>query len=103
MPVKPFEDALPFLLSPLTEIAQVEDDPILGDRVIPSADEFLIHLCGRLEGPATETDDVVATEMGIGREPKVLAGKPKDSILAAHGLKTDPLPFLTSESLPLAV
>lgn len=85
MSMKSSKNAVPPLLTSLTEIAQMENDTVLRYGFVPSPYQLFIHILGGLERTAAETDDVLATEVSIGREPKVLGGEPKDSFLTAHG------------------
>ena len=70
--VQSVHDIVPVLGASHTEVSKVEHDALGRDGCIPSADEFLIHFGGILEGTATEADDVLMTEMRIRGEPEVL-------------------------------
>ena len=76
MSMKSSKNAVPSLLTSLAEITQVENDAVFWYSFIPSPYQLFIHLLSGLERPAAETDDVLATVGGIGREPKVLGGEP---------------------------
>lgn len=57
------------------KVAQVKDDAILRNGLIPTPDELFVHFSSIGKGPSAETDDVLMTEMGIRGKPKVLGFK----------------------------
>ena len=50
------------------EIAQMEDHPVIGDGLVPTPDEFPVHLLGILERSPAEVDQRRVPEMGVGGE-----------------------------------
>ena len=63
--VQPVKDFSPFGLTAKTEIAQMKDNVILPDCIVPIGDYGLIHHFHILKRPVAETNDIPMIKMGI--------------------------------------
>ena len=73
--VQAVHDVVPVLRPAEAEVSQVEHDAVLRNGLVPSADDFLVHLRSTSKGPAAEANDVLVAEMRICRKPDVVGFK----------------------------
>ena len=74
MSMKSSKNAVPSLLTSLAEITQVENDPVLGDRLVPSSDEVFVHLSDIREA-GTMPKDLLVGEMRVRCEVHLLGSQ----------------------------